>query len=186
VEVCEALQQQPTAQGLTVLREYCLERRRSQLRELTALLAQGADPGLLSKAVQASQSLPPLADCAEAKALTEAVPPPEDPTLRAQVKALDQQADKLYVLLVAGKYKEGLALGGQLLGQAEPLGYAFAEGVGRGALARGAGCERCPRGRAPGLRAIGRGALARRAGANGLCGGDRVRGGLARRLGCER
>jgi tetratricopeptide (TPR) repeat protein len=124
VEVCEALQQQPTAQGLAVLREYCLERRRSQLRELTALLAQGADPGLLSKAVQAAQALPPLGDCADTKALTAAVPPPEEPVLRAQVKALDQQADKLYVLYVTGKYQEGLALGGQLLGQAESLSYA--------------------------------------------------------------
>jgi tetratricopeptide (TPR) repeat protein len=124
MEVCETLQQQPTAQGLAVLREYCLERRRSQLHELTALLAQGADPGLLSKAVQATQSLPPLGDCADAKALTAAVPPPEEPALRAQVKALDQQADKLSVLHAAGKYQEGLALGGQLLGQTESLSYA--------------------------------------------------------------
>jgi len=124
VEVCEALQQQPTAQGLAARREYCLERRRSQLRELTALLGQGADPALLSKAVQATEALPPLGDCADTKALTAAVPPPEEPALRAQVKALDQQADKLSVLFATGKFPEGVALGGQLLGQAESLSYA--------------------------------------------------------------
>jgi serine/threonine-protein kinase len=123
-QVCEALQQQPATQGLAVLQEYCLERRRSQLRELTALLAQSADPGLLSKAVQATQALPPLAYCEDIKALMAAVPPPEEPALRAQVEKLNQQADKLYVLYAAARYQEGLALGGQLLGQVEPLGYA--------------------------------------------------------------
>ncbi|MDY7229507.1 serine/threonine-protein kinase [Hyalangium rubrum] len=124
-EVCEALRHEVRpAQGLAVRQEYCLERRRSQLRALTELLAGGADAGLLSKAVQAARSLPPLEYCADAQALTAAVPPPEDPQLRAQVDSLQARVDRIEALLEAGKFKEGQALDEELLGQIAPLGYA--------------------------------------------------------------
>ncbi|HYH98712.1 tetratricopeptide repeat protein, partial [Hyalangium sp.] len=112
------------AQGLAVLEESCLERRRSQLRALTELLSQGPDPALVSKAVPAVQALPPLEYCADTKALTAAVPPPEQPEVRAKVEALQQQVDRLEALFDGGKYKEGLALAETLLPQVEPVGYA--------------------------------------------------------------
>ena len=128
IEVCQAAgapqvaAQQP--QSLALLREACLERRLSQLHALTGLLGSGPDPELLTRAVQVVQALPPLGYCADAQALLAAVPPPEDPQVRARVEALQAQVEPLAVLLSAGKYKEGLALSEQLLPQVEPLGYA--------------------------------------------------------------
>jgi serine/threonine-protein kinase len=124
-EVCEFVRQQAVqAQGLSVRREYCLERRRSQLRALTELLARAPDRELVPRAVQVAQSLPPLEYCADAKALTAAVPPPEEPQLRAKAEVLQQQLDGLEALIDAGKYKEGLTRADTLLSQAEQVGHA--------------------------------------------------------------
>jgi serine/threonine-protein kinase len=124
-ELClSASQGQRQAQGLVALEESCLERRRSQLRALTELLSQGPDPAIVSKAVPAVLGLPPLEYCSDAKALTAAVPPPEDPAVRAKVDTLQSQVDQLEALFDAGKYKEGLAQADALLPQVEPVGYA--------------------------------------------------------------
>jgi serine/threonine-protein kinase len=109
---------------LAALRESCLERRRSRLRATTELLARGSDPELLAKAVHAVQSLPLIEDCANDEALTAAVPPPEEPAVRAQVENLLKQVDRLEALLAAGKYKEGVTAGEALWAQVEPVGHA--------------------------------------------------------------
>lgn len=127
VEVCQAAGAQQAAQqpqSLVARREACLERRRSQLHALTELLGRGPDPELTDKAVQAVQALPRLEYCADAPALLAAVPPPEDPQVRARVAELQAQVEPLAVLLSAGKYQEGLALSEQLLPWVEPLGHA--------------------------------------------------------------
>jgi len=121
--LCEA-EQAAQLSRLAALRESCLERRRSQLHATTELLARGADPELLEKAVQAAQSLPPLEDCADDKALTAAVPPPEDPSVRAKVEVLQEKEDRLEALLGAGKYKEGLAAVEPLLREVEAVSHA--------------------------------------------------------------
>ncbi|PCC68888.1 serine/threonine protein kinase [Nannocystis exedens] len=123
-EVCEAQASAAPPGSLAALRESCLERRRSRLRALTELLASGPDRGLVDQAVQAVKTLPSLDFCADADALTAAVPPPEDATVRARVETLEAQADRLEALYEAGKYPEGLALGEALLREVEPLGYA--------------------------------------------------------------
>ncbi len=122
-ELCQAGQAAQLPR-LAALRESCLERRRSRLRATTELLAREADPALLRKAAQSVQSLPPLEDCADDKALTAAVPPPEDPAVRAQVEALQQQVDRVEALYEAAKFKEGLASGEALLPQVVPVGHA--------------------------------------------------------------
>ncbi|WP_169787054.1 serine/threonine-protein kinase [Hyalangium minutum] len=128
VEVCQVAAAHPVtaprSQSLELLREACLERRRSQLQAFTGLLGRGPDPELVDKAVPVAQALPPLEYCADAQALLAAVPPPEDPQVRARVEALQAQVEPLEVLLAAGKYKEGLALSEQLLSQVEPVGHA--------------------------------------------------------------
>jgi tetratricopeptide (TPR) repeat protein len=126
VEVCEApaLSQGARLGSLALLQEACLERRRSQLRALTELLARGPDKALLAKAAEAAQALPPLSDCMDAQALTAAVPPPEEPALRVRVEALEKQLDRLEALHTAGKYQEGLTLAEQLRPQVEPVGHA--------------------------------------------------------------
>jgi eukaryotic-like serine/threonine-protein kinase len=124
-EVCEAGLQEHASQprSLTLLQESCLERRRSRLRALTELLARGPDRELVDQAVQAAQALPALEYCADAQALTAAVPPPEEPGLRAQVDALQERVDRLEALYEAGKYREGLAMGEELVKQVEPVPY---------------------------------------------------------------
>ncbi|WP_224193472.1 serine/threonine-protein kinase [Nannocystis pusilla] len=123
-EVCEAAGRTAQAGTLAALRESCLERRRSRLGALTELLARGPDRALVDRAVDAAQSLPPLDDCADAEALTAAVPPPEDPSVRARVEALEAQADRLEALYEAGKYPEGLELGEALLREVDTVAYA--------------------------------------------------------------
>ncbi len=125
-EVClGAIREGPTqASGLVLLEETCLERRRSRLRALTELLSQAPDAELVSNAVQAVQALPPLEYCADAKALTATVPPPEDPAVRVKVEALQERVDRLEALLEAGKYREGLGSAEALVPQVEPVGYA--------------------------------------------------------------
>jgi serine/threonine-protein kinase len=125
-EVCEASAGEQGAQshGLETLRESCLERRRSQLRALTELLASGPDKALVDQAVQAAQTLPGLEYCADAQALLAAVPPPEEPALRARVESLQEQVDRLEALYEAGRFQEGLERGEQLLKQVEPVPYA--------------------------------------------------------------
>ncbi|MCY1013552.1 serine/threonine-protein kinase [Nannocystis pusilla] len=124
-EVCEVAGRDSARPGsLAALRESCLERRRSRLRALTELLAGGPDRRRVDQAVQAVQALPALDYCADAEALTAAVPPPEDAAVRARVEALEAQADRLEALYEAGEYPEGLALGEALLREVEPVGYA--------------------------------------------------------------
>jgi serine/threonine-protein kinase len=124
-EACEATQDRETSpRDPAVLQVFCLERRRSQLRSLTELFTRGPDRDNLSKAVQAVQSLPPLEACADIKALTATVPPPEDPTLRARAEELQLQVDELETLRLAGRFRDGLSRGEKLLPQVEQLGYA--------------------------------------------------------------
>src|SRR6218665_1486519 len=123
-ESCRASQDpEPPVQELVVRGAYCLERRRGQLRTLTELYARGPTPGTLDRAVQAVQSLPPLEDCADAKALTSTVPPPEDPAVRAQVEALQMRMDQLEALRLAGGYADAVASGKEWLRQVEEVDY---------------------------------------------------------------
>lgn len=125
-EACEVARGHDTAQprDTTVLEVYCLERRRGQMQALTELFAQGPDKDNVSKAVQAVQSLPPLEACADVKALTAAVPLPEDPAARTEVESLQVKVDHLEPLRTAGKYRDALASGEQLLPRVEKVGYA--------------------------------------------------------------
>ena len=126
VEVCEARSPSRAAppRSLALLREACLERGRSQLHALTGLLARGPDAALIDTAVQAAQALSPLTYCADVKALTAAVPPPEDAAVRARVEALEVQVDRLEVLHEAGKYTEARGLLAELLPHVEGVAHA--------------------------------------------------------------
>jgi tetratricopeptide (TPR) repeat protein len=101
----------------------CLERRRGQLRVLTEVLARDMDADGLAKAVSATQSLPPLEPCADIKALSAVVPPPEEPSMRARVEALQVRMDRLETLRQAGQYGEALESGGEWLREVEQVNY---------------------------------------------------------------
>ena len=60
------------------LRMACLERHRGVLGALTDFWARGVDSETLERAADAAGRLPPLAECADARALTERAPVPSD------------------------------------------------------------------------------------------------------------
>lgn len=71
--------------SLLDLRMGCLERRRALLRGLTDVWARGVDGPAVEHAIGAADGLPSLADCADARGLTERVPLPADPALLAKI-----------------------------------------------------------------------------------------------------
>jgi serine/threonine-protein kinase len=124
-EVCEAARGETAGPlRLMQLRESCLERRRVRLRATTELLAAGADRALLDRAVEAVRGLPLVEDCADVRALTAAVPPPEDPVTRAKVDALQEPVDRVDAMLGAGQYQQGMVQGEALLAEAKAVGHA--------------------------------------------------------------
>ncbi|WP_428267963.1 tetratricopeptide repeat protein [Haliangium sp.] len=108
-QVCEA--RQAGARGherdVVMLRDACLERRRSQFGALVNVFVEEADADVVRNAVQAAVELPPIAYCADVEALTARVRPPEDPVLRARVDALSPLVDRLEAQHNAGKYENG-------------------------------------------------------------------------------
>lgn len=67
------------------LRMSCLERRRVLLRELGEVWARGVDGPAVEHATAAADGLPALADCADARGLTERVQLPADPAVVAKI-----------------------------------------------------------------------------------------------------
>ncbi|ATB41217.1 hypothetical protein CYFUS_006682 [Cystobacter fuscus] len=123
-EACEeARDQAGEPRSLAVLKEYCLERAHGRLRALTGLLGRGSDAELLPRAVEAAQGLPPLEYCADARVLTAAVPPPENPQVRARAESLQNEVDKLEAFYESGKYAEGIAFGEALLPRVTEVPY---------------------------------------------------------------
>jgi tetratricopeptide (TPR) repeat protein len=93
--------------GLPDLRVHCLDGRLQRLRALVELYA-GADAGTVQRAVQAAESLPPVAWCASAEAQRSA-PLPADPDQRAAVQRVRDQLAHVASLHDTGKYADGLA-----------------------------------------------------------------------------
>jgi eukaryotic-like serine/threonine-protein kinase len=122
-EVCEASRGERGPRDVAGLRDACLERRRTELGALTAVLAGAPDTEVLDRAVASAMSLPAVADCADVAALTARVRPPEGPGLRAQVAALAPRAAQVDAMLAAGKYREGLALAEPLFTEAKAVAY---------------------------------------------------------------
>ncbi len=83
------------------MRMACLDRRRAALGALTDLWASGMDRNSLQTAMQAARGLPSLAECADARALTERVPASSDPVVAAKVAAARAHLDKVHALALA-------------------------------------------------------------------------------------
>ncbi len=105
---CEATHvHREQSEALLDVRMACLERRRAEVDALADVLVQG-EPDVVSRAVEATAALPPLAACDDADALLAAVPPPSDPTVRAQVDALRAELDAVRALEKTGRYPAAL------------------------------------------------------------------------------
>src|SRR6185436_6392234 len=108
VEACRATRVAGVqSERLLDLRVRCLDRRRAQLGAMTALLA-AADHDAIAHAIDAAFALPELRACADTVALSAAVPPPDDPALRARIEQIDRRVDRARALQLAGKLPASL------------------------------------------------------------------------------
>ncbi|MFY0574058.1 protein kinase domain-containing protein [Cystobacter fuscus] len=122
-EVCGKGAEQPPPAWVARGTE-CMERRREQLRVLTTeVLTRDMDAEHLAQAETAARSLSPLEICTDSKAMSAAVPPPEEPALRARVEALQTQMERLETLRLAGQYGEALESGAEWLREVEQVDY---------------------------------------------------------------
>ena len=123
-EACEATRVQgEQSDELLDLRMACLDRRLNRMRALTEIFAVSPDAELIDKAVTAANGLPPIDDCADAEALTAAIPPPRDPRLRDTVAELRNRLDQAASLLSAGKYALALAIAVEVDAAARAIDY---------------------------------------------------------------
>ena len=127
------------------LRMACLDRRLEGLSELVTLMADPA-PGVLRRASDAVGSLPPVADCADVKALRAVVRRPSDPAISARLDAIDRSLAKLSALYAIGDIAKAIALADRVIADAKAIGYAppLAQALywrGRALADRGGGTE---------------------------------------------
>ncbi|MDC0721145.1 serine/threonine-protein kinase [Nannocystis bainbridge] len=104
------------------LRMACLDQRRAGFSGVVEALAS-TDAADLPAAVQSVARLPALDRCADAPALTAAIPPPDDPHTRARVQGLRETLARAEAQETAGRYAQGLELTRATLADAEALGY---------------------------------------------------------------
>ncbi|MBL8975001.1 MAG: serine/threonine protein kinase, partial [Myxococcales bacterium] len=121
-EACETHHAARQSDPLFDLRNACLDQRRDSLNALVDILA-GADAAAVEKAVTATLALPPLASCADTEALTESVPPPDDPALRSKVAAARTVLTRARAHEDAGQYAQGLTALAPVLADAELTAY---------------------------------------------------------------
>jgi tetratricopeptide (TPR) repeat protein len=105
------------------LRMICLGRRLDELGALTAELVK-ADKRVVEKAVQAVDALPSLSRCADARALTERVPPPDDAATRSQIAGERKRIARASALNAAGKFRPARKLIESVVASAKKIGYA--------------------------------------------------------------
>lgn len=91
------------------LRMTCLDQRLGELSRLTVAL-QGADARTVERGFRLGASLGGVGRCADVRTLQEAVSPPEDPTVRAEVDAVRAELARANAELLAGHTSEALRI----------------------------------------------------------------------------
>ncbi len=122
-ETCEAHQRGEQSAALLDLRMACLDRRRAGLVALADLLVR-ADADVVERGVEAAQSLPALAGCADVAALTAALPLPDDPARADAIHSARTRLAEIGALASAGRFTAATAAAEQTLALAERLDYA--------------------------------------------------------------
>lgn len=122
-DACEATRLRgEQSEELLDLRMACLAERREELKTLTGLFAS-ADEKLVTKAVEASQSLSDLARCSDLQALKAPIKLPRDDAARAKIADLRARLGAAKALHEAGKYPAALAAVTAAVAEARSLGY---------------------------------------------------------------
>ena len=121
-DACRAHDEGRQSPHLFDLQTACLDQRRAGLDALVDTLALSDGPAL-DDLVQAAAKLPPLATCADTRALLDALPPPEDPTVRTRVQAHRETLARARTLEDAAQYAAGLRLVAAVLASPESLAH---------------------------------------------------------------
>jgi serine/threonine protein kinase/tetratricopeptide (TPR) repeat protein len=122
-ESCEATQVrgEQSAEVLD-LRMSCLQERLGGLRALTHVFSE-ANGEVVENAVSAANALAPLDRCADVPLLRAVVRPPEDPSTRARVGDLRRRLAELKARSDAGRWRDSIHEGEELLREARNVGY---------------------------------------------------------------
>ncbi|MBX7079387.1 MAG: serine/threonine-protein kinase [Nannocystaceae bacterium] len=111
------------SEALLDLRSGCLAARRRELVAAKQLLV-AADLDVARESVRLVEGLPRVAGCGDVDALQQAVPPPDDPAVRAQVETLRGELADAHARTRAGKYDDAAALARAVAETARGLDYA--------------------------------------------------------------
>jgi serine/threonine-protein kinase len=123
-EACEAaVVRHDQTPALYDRRVACLDRRLAQLAALTRLYARAPAADVLDRAAQSARGLAPLDDCADAKALLAAYPPPDDRSARIEVAALRGRLDHAAALAAATRTRAALDVVAPIVVEARALDY---------------------------------------------------------------
>ncbi len=107
---------------LLARRTACLARRLEGGRAIVDVWAR-ADAKTVERAVQASEALPRVEECADTAALLASIPPPRKEDA-PRVEAVRRRLDEVYALEMAGKLQEALAASDAIEGEVRAIGYA--------------------------------------------------------------
>ncbi|MGE5186958.1 MAG: protein kinase domain-containing protein [Acidobacteriota bacterium] len=124
LETCRATRiERSQSEEAMDLRMACLDRRLAGLGELVTLMAD-ADQDALRKAGEVVGNLPPVADCADVRALRQVVRRPTDPAIAAKLAAVDGDLAKLSAQYALGNSNKTVALADRVIAEARATSYA--------------------------------------------------------------
>jgi tetratricopeptide (TPR) repeat protein len=101
----------------------CLDRRHAELAAAIDVYSGAIDQSLLQRAVSTVAALPRIEDCADSKAMLQAVPMPAGDAERARISAARAALGRARVLRLAARFDEALALATAQLATARTLGF---------------------------------------------------------------
>ncbi|HEX5058491.1 MAG TPA: serine/threonine-protein kinase [Kofleriaceae bacterium] len=105
------------------LRTACLDRHLESLGALVNLMAD-AKVETLRRAGEVVDNLPPVADCADVKALRLVVKRPTDPKVIARLDAIDRNLAQLSALYAIGDVNKAIEVADRVIAESEAIGYA--------------------------------------------------------------
>lgn len=122
--VCEATQiRGEQSEAVMQLQMDCLDRRLSELRELTLVVLQADDATILDRVVGAANELTSITVCDEVDRLSEQFPVPEGAEQRRHVLAVSDRLDRANVLYKTGQYRRAQAILARLVSESKATGY---------------------------------------------------------------
>jgi eukaryotic-like serine/threonine-protein kinase len=121
-DACEATQRRgEQSAALMDLRMACLDRKLHHFEALVAVFER-SDPEVVRNAMESAAKLPTIDDCGDIERLQEAVPPV--PAEHAEeVDAIRRELASVRARANAGKFREGLSRGAELLDRAQATGH---------------------------------------------------------------